>query len=67
MKFSPLSCYLVPLRPNYSPKHRQHTFLPECQWPSFTPINLFDLAVPIFPYPLFYFFHFLLYYVRRTV
>jgi hypothetical protein len=33
MKFSPLPCYLVPLRPKYSPqhpilKHPQPTFLP---------------------------------------
>jgi hypothetical protein len=42
MKFSPLYCYLVPLRPKYSPqhpilKHPHPTFLPECKWPSFTP------------------------------
>jgi hypothetical protein len=44
MKFSPLPCYLVPLRPKYSPqypilKHPQPTFLPQCQRPSFTPIS----------------------------
>ena len=43
MLFSPFPCYLVPLRPKYSPehpipKHPQPTFLPQCQWPSFTPI-----------------------------
>jgi hypothetical protein len=42
MKFSPLPCYLVPLRPKYSPqhpilKHLQPTLLPHCQLPSFTP------------------------------
>jgi len=42
--FSPLSSYLVPLRPKYSPqhpilKHPQPTFLPQCQRPSFTPIQ----------------------------
>jgi hypothetical protein len=36
--------YLVPLRPKYSPqypilKHLQPTFLPQCQGPSFTPIQ----------------------------
>jgi hypothetical protein len=36
MKFSPLPCYLVPLRPRSSPqhpilKHPQPTFLPQCQ------------------------------------
>jgi hypothetical protein len=34
MKFSPLPCYLVPLRPKYSqhpiPKHPPPTFLPQC-------------------------------------
>jgi hypothetical protein len=45
MKFSPPPCYLVPLRPKQSPqypilKHPQTTFLPQCQWPSFTPITL---------------------------
>jgi hypothetical protein len=44
MKFSPLPCYLVPLRPKYSPphpilKHPQPTFLPQCQRPSFTLIR----------------------------
>ena len=44
MKFSPFPCYLVPLRPKYSPqhpilKHPQPMFLPQCQWPSFTPIQ----------------------------
>jgi hypothetical protein len=41
MKFSPLPCYLVPLRPKYSPQHPilihpQPTLLPQCQRPSFT-------------------------------
>jgi hypothetical protein len=44
MKFSPFPCYLVPLIPIYSPqhpilKHTQPTFLPQCQRPSFTPIE----------------------------
>jgi hypothetical protein len=38
------SCYLVPPRPKYSAqhpilKHTQPTFLPQCQRPSFTPIQ----------------------------
>jgi hypothetical protein len=41
--FSPLPCYLVPLRPKYSKysphypilKHSQPTFLPQCERPSF--------------------------------
>src|SRR5215510_6626731 len=42
--FSPLPCYLVPLRPKYSPqhpilKHPQPTFLRQCQRLSFTPIQ----------------------------
>jgi hypothetical protein len=42
--FSSLSCYLVPLRPKYSPQHPilTHplpTFVPQCQRPSFTPIQ----------------------------
>jgi hypothetical protein len=42
--FSPIPCYLDPLRPKYSPqhpsiKHPQSTFLPECEQPSFTPIQ----------------------------
>jgi hypothetical protein len=41
MTFSP---YLVPLRPKHSPqhpilKHRQPTFLPQCQRPGFTTIQ----------------------------
>ena len=37
-----IPCYIVPLRPKYSPqhpilKHPQPTFLPQCQRPSFTP------------------------------
>jgi len=44
MKFPPLSCYLIPHRHEYSPqypmlKHFQPTFLPQCEWPSFTPIH----------------------------
>ena len=42
--FSPVHYHLVPLRPKYSPqhpilKHPQPTFLPQCEWPSFTPIQ----------------------------
>jgi hypothetical protein len=38
------STYIVPLRPKYSPqypihKHAQPMFLPQCQQPSFTPIQ----------------------------
>jgi hypothetical protein len=44
MYFSPLPCYLVPLRYKYSPQHPiltypQPTFLPQCQRPNFTPIQ----------------------------
>ena len=44
MYFSPLPCYLVPHRPKYSPqhpilKHPQPMFLPQCERPSFTPIQ----------------------------
>ena len=44
MYFSPLSCYLVPLRPKCSLqhsilKHLEPTFLPQCKRPSFTPIQ----------------------------
>jgi len=44
MKFSPLPCYLVPLRPKYSPqhpilRHPQPMFLPQCELPSFTPVE----------------------------
>jgi hypothetical protein len=37
----PLPSYLVPLRPKYSPQHPifRPTFLPQCEWPSFTPIQ----------------------------
>jgi len=43
MQFSAFPCYLVPLRPKYSPqhpiiKHPQPTLLPKRQRPSFTPI-----------------------------
>src|SRR5215469_14425939 len=39
-----IPCHLFPLRPKYSPqhpilKHPQPTFLPQCQRPSFTPIQ----------------------------
>jgi hypothetical protein len=42
--FSPLTFYLVPLRPKYSPQHPilkypQPTFLSQCEWLSFTPIK----------------------------
>jgi hypothetical protein len=38
------SYYLVSLTPKYSPqhtilKHPRPTFLPQCQWPNFTPIQ----------------------------
>jgi hypothetical protein len=33
------SRHLIPLRPKYPPQHPQSTFLPQCQWPSFTPIQ----------------------------
>ena len=44
VSFSPLSCYLVPLRPKYSPQHPilknpQPTFLPQYEGTSFTPIQ----------------------------
>ena len=44
MYFSPITCYLVPLSPKYSPqhpilKHPQPSFLPQFQRPSFTPIQ----------------------------
>ena len=44
MSFSPLPCYLVLLRPKYSPqylilKHPQPMFLPQCDQPSFTPVQ----------------------------
>ena len=44
MQFFPFPCCLIPLRPKYSPqhpilKHPQPTFFPQCQWPSFTPIQ----------------------------
>ena len=43
-QFSPLPCYLVPLRLKYSPqhpilKHAQPMFLPQCERSSFTPIQ----------------------------
>jgi hypothetical protein len=45
MTFSPLPCYLIPLRPKYSPQHPilkypQPTFFPQRQRPSFTPSGL---------------------------
>ena len=44
MYFSPLTCYLIPLRPKYSLqhhilKHPQPTFLSQCERSSFTPIH----------------------------
>ena len=43
MYFSPTPCYPVPLRPTYSHhptlKHPQPTILPQCERPSFTPIQ----------------------------
>ena len=44
MYFSPLPCYLVHLYPKCSPQHpivehRRTTFLPQCERPSFTPIQ----------------------------
>ena len=50
MQFPRLPCYLVPPRPKYCPqrrilKHPQPTFLPQCQWSSFTPISG-EITVP---------------------
>ena len=44
MQFPPVPRYLVPPRSKYSPqrlilKHPQPPFLPQCQRPSFTPIQ----------------------------
>jgi hypothetical protein len=44
MQSSPLPCYLIPLGPKYPPQHSilenpQPTFLPQCELPSFTPIQ----------------------------
>ena len=43
MQFLPFPCSLVPLRPKYSQhpvlKHPQPTILPQCERPSFTPIQ----------------------------
>jgi hypothetical protein len=44
MWFSPLSCYLIPLRPKYFPqqpvlKHPQLMFIPQYEWPSFKTIQ----------------------------
>jgi hypothetical protein len=44
MKFSPLPCYLVHLSLKYSPqhpilKHSHPALLPQCERPSFTPIQ----------------------------
>ena len=46
IEFSPFSCYLVPLRPKYSPqhpilKHPQAMFLPQYDWTSFTPRSVY--------------------------
>jgi len=54
--FFPLSCYLVPFRPKYSPghpilKHPQPTFLHQCERPSFTPIqNNGQNYIPVYLY-----------------
>jgi hypothetical protein len=44
MYFSPLPYYLILLRPKYSQhpilQHPQPTFLPRCDWPSSTPIQI---------------------------
>ena len=44
MPLPPFPCHLISLRPKYSPqhpflKHPQTVFLPQCQLPSFTPIQ----------------------------
>ena len=44
VRSSPLPCYLVPLRPKYSPQNPtlelpQPTFLSQCDWPSLTPLQ----------------------------
>jgi hypothetical protein len=44
---SALTYFLIPLRPRYSPQHPilehpQLTFLPQCEGPSFTPIQKTD-------------------------
>jgi hypothetical protein len=44
MQFSPTSCHFIPLWSKYSPQHRvrthlQSVFFPQCQRPSFTPIQ----------------------------
>ena len=44
IELSPLSCYLVPLRPKCAPqqpilKHSQPAFLPQCKRPSVTPMH----------------------------
>jgi len=44
IQFSPLPCYLISIKPKYSPqhpilKHSQSTFLLQCEWPSFAPIQ----------------------------
>jgi len=44
MWFPPFPCYLIPLRTKYSPLHPilklpQSMFLPQYEWPSFTPIQ----------------------------
>jgi hypothetical protein len=41
--FLPLRCYPIPLRPKCTPQHPilkypQPMFLPQCEWPRFTPI-----------------------------
>ena len=49
-QFSPLPCHLVPLRLKYLPQHPilrqpQPTFLPECERPSFTPMQYTGLFI----------------------
>jgi len=50
---SPLSCYLIPLRPKYPPHHPvlkypQPTFFAQCKQPSFTPGKITLLYILIF-------------------
>jgi hypothetical protein len=53
MKFSPLPCYPVPLKPKYSPqhpilKHPQPMFLPQWQRPYKTTDKIIVLCILIF-------------------
>jgi len=59
--FTPLSCSLFPLRPKYSPqyntlKHSQSMFLPQCERPSFTPIQKMQDYSSV--WELYFFFYF---------